>query len=109
MSAAWSKTVAAATTRPAGWSRRSDRSYGGPLSNDNAQRPESVAAGIVVLMEGRLRRVSKRTWEGELHGYRVFIGERGGQWYVWLCPCGEWAFLSEWLVAAVEPAAHPWG
>jgi hypothetical protein len=25
-----------------------------------------------------------------LHDYRVFIGERGGQWYVWLMPRGEW-------------------
>jgi hypothetical protein len=33
-------------------------------------------------MEGRLRRIGDDAWEGELHGYRVYISERGGQWYV---------------------------
>jgi hypothetical protein len=49
-------------------------------------------------MYGILRRVGESSWEGGLHGYRVYISERGGQWYiersgqwyVWLCPRGEW-------------------
>jgi hypothetical protein len=41
-------------------------------------------------MEGRLLRVGERSWEGELHGYLVHIAEQGGQWYVWLCPGGDW-------------------
>jgi hypothetical protein len=41
-------------------------------------------------MEGRLRRTGDHSWEGELHGYHVYISERGGQWCVWLCPGGEW-------------------
>jgi hypothetical protein len=31
-------------------------------------------------MEGRLRRVGERMWEGELHGYRVYLAERSDQW-----------------------------
>jgi hypothetical protein len=41
-------------------------------------------------MEGRLRRTGEQSSVGELHGYRVYVSERGGQWYVWLCPGGEW-------------------
>jgi hypothetical protein len=41
-------------------------------------------------MEGRLRRTGNHSWEGELHGYRVYIRERGDRWYLWLCPGGEW-------------------
>jgi hypothetical protein len=41
-------------------------------------------------MEGRLRRIGEHAWEGELHGYCVYISEQGGQWYVWLSPGGEW-------------------
>jgi hypothetical protein len=41
-------------------------------------------------MEGLLRRVGEHIWEGELHGYRVYISERGSQRYVWLSPRGEW-------------------
>jgi hypothetical protein len=41
-------------------------------------------------MEGRLRRTGEHHWAGELHGYCVYIGEQGGQWYVWLAPGGEW-------------------
>jgi hypothetical protein len=41
-------------------------------------------------MEGRLRRIGDNSWEGELDGYRVYISERGGQWYLWLSPGGEW-------------------
>jgi hypothetical protein len=44
----------------------------------------------IARMEGRLRRIGERAWEGELHGYRVHIAENGGQWYVWLMPGGEW-------------------
>jgi hypothetical protein len=39
-------------------------------------------------MEARLRRITQHSWEGELHGYLVHIGERGGPWYVWLLPGG---------------------
>jgi hypothetical protein len=41
-------------------------------------------------MEGRLRRVNGRYWEGELHGYLVHITERGGEWFLWLMPGGAW-------------------
>jgi hypothetical protein len=41
-------------------------------------------------MEGRLRRLTERSWKCWLHGYRVHIGEIDGRWYVWLIPGGEW-------------------
>jgi hypothetical protein len=41
-------------------------------------------------MDGILRRVGERSWEGELHGYCVYISERGGRWDLWLSPRGEW-------------------
>jgi hypothetical protein len=41
-------------------------------------------------MEGRLRRVTERCWEGWLHGDQVQIGGQGGQWYVWLAPDSQW-------------------
>src|SRR5262245_61821789 len=40
-------------------------------------------------MEGRLRRVGD-SWEGELHGYKVYTREQVGQWLLWLSPRGEW-------------------
>jgi hypothetical protein len=48
-----------------------------------------VAVGTVALMEGQLRRVGDHSWEGELHCYRVHIGQHTGDWYVWLA-LGEW-------------------
>lgn len=41
-------------------------------------------------MDGRLRRICERTWEGSFHGYLVHIAEQGGQWYLWLMPGGNW-------------------
>jgi hypothetical protein len=40
-------------------------------------------------MEGRLRRIGERRWEGELHGYHVHIAPCCDEWCVWLMPGGE--------------------
>jgi hypothetical protein len=41
-------------------------------------------------MEGRLRRVTERTWVGELHGYHVNISKHNDGWCVALLPGGQW-------------------
>jgi len=55
-------------------------------------------------MDGILRRVGDDAGEDELHGYRVYISGRGGQWDVWLCPGGEWTEACLWVDSLAEAA-----